>query len=333
MNKLLICFVWVILFIPPFLHAQNGEKVFRFLNLPTSTHVNALGGNNVSLVDNDISLVFHNPAVLGEEMDMNLNINYMSYVADIGMGSAIFGKSLSPVSSYAVGMSYLDYGSFKRTSAENIESGSFSSKDIVLSGVYSRDLTPYLRGGVTAKFIYSSYDEYTSTAIGFDLGLSYYNRDKSFSAGMVFKNLGAQLSAYDEKRVGLPWDLQLGLTKRIENSPLRFSVTGVYLTQWNFEKINDANGMEPADDSFTKTLFKHTVLGADILLSKTMWIGVGFSPKTNSDLKLLEGNKWGGFNIGSGIEIKKFKVGFSFAQYHPSVTSFHFSLSSDLSEF
>jgi hypothetical protein len=324
-------YIIILLLFPFVAQAQNGEKVFRFLNLPTSTHINALGGNNVSLVDNDISLVFHNPALLGEEMNMNFNINYMSYLADIGTGSAIFGKSITPVSTFAAGVSYLDYGKFKRTSAENIASGEFSSKDIVLNGIYSRDLSPYIRGGVTAKFIYSSYEEYTSTAIGFDVGLSYYNEEKLLSAGIVIKNLGAQLSAYDEQRARLPWDIQLGVTKKIANAPLRFSVTAMYLTQWNFEKINEANGLEPSDDNFTQTLFKHTVLGADILLSKNMWIGVGFSPKVNSDLKLTEGNKWGGFNAGAGISIKRFKVGFSFAQYHPSATSFHFSLSTDLS--
>lgn len=333
MNKVFVRLFIILLLLPLLASAQNGEKVFRFLNLPTSTHVNALGGNNVSLVDNDISLVFHNPAALGEEMNMNLNINYMSYIADIGAGSAIFGKSLSPISTFAVGMTYLDYGDFKRTSQEGIESGSFSSKDIVINGIYSRDLSPYIRGGVTAKFIYSAYEDFTSTAIGFDVGLSYYKEDKSFSAGIVLKNIGAQLSAYDEKRVGLPWDIQLGLTKKIPNAPIRLSLTGMYLTQWKFEKINEANGITDDEDSFTKTLFKHMVLGVDILPSDNLWIAVGFSPKVNSDMKIQDGNKWGGFNAGAGINIKKFKVGFSFAQYHPSATSYHFSFATDLSKF
>lgn len=312
--------------------AQNGEKVYRFLNLPTSTHVNALGGNNVSLVDNDISLVFHNPALLGKEMDMNVNVNYMSYIADIGSGSGIFGKSINEISSYAIGMNYIDYGDFDKMTAEQIREGSFSAKDFAISGMYSRDLTPYLRGGVTAKFIYSAYDSYTSTAIGFDVGLSYYNEDKSFSAGLVLKNVGAQLSSYNDERVGLPWDVQLGLTKRIKNAPIRFSLTGIYLTQWDFEKIDNANAVERSDDNFTKTLFKHMVFGVDLLPSENMWIGVGYSPKANSDMKLTDGNKWGGLNAGAGIRIKRFNVGFSFANYHPSATSYHFSFSMDISK-
>ncbi|NDW17897.1 DUF3308 domain-containing protein [Dysgonomonas sp. 216] len=315
------------------MYGQNGEKVYRFLSLPTSTHINALGGNNVSLVDNDLSLVFHNPASLGEEMNMFLNVNYMAYVDDIGVGSAIFAKSLSPISTMAFGVSYINYGDFKRYNAEQISEGDFSATDMLVSGVYSRDLTPMLRGGVTAKFIYSSYDKYSSTAVAFDVGLSYYKKEKDLSAGIVLKNIGAQLSSFNEDRVGLPWDVQVGFTKKIAHAPIRLSVTGMYLTQWKFEKIDEANGIESKDDNFFKTLFKHTVIGVDLLPSQNMWIGVGYSPKINSDLKITEGNKWGGWNLGAGLKVSKFNLGFSLSQYSPSATSYHFSFSTDLSKF
>lgn len=332
MTRILIIICALLYFSVSTIYAQNGEKVYRFLNLPTSTHVNALGGNNVSLVDNDISLVFHNPALLGDEMNMNVNINYMSYIADIGAGSAIFGKSINEISSFGVGMNYIDYGNFDKVTASNVKEGTFSAADWVLNGVYSRDLTPFLRGGVTAKFIYSSYDGYTSTAIGFDVGLSYYNEDKSFSAGLVVKNVGAQLSAYNDDRVGLPWDVQVGMTKKISNAPIRLSLTGIYLTQWDFERIDDANAITRSDDNFFKTLFKHMVIGVDLLPTENTWIGVGYSPKVNSDMKLMDGNKFGGFNLGAGIRVKRFNVGFSFAKYHPDANSYHFSFAMDLSK-
>lgn len=333
MNKLSACILGLFLLSTIIGYGQNGEKAYRFLSLPTSTHINALGGNNVSLVDNDISLVFHNPAALGEEMDMFLNVNYMSYIGDIGAGSAIFGKSINPISTFAVGVSYIDYGDFKRMSEDEIGSGDVSAKDIVVSGVYSRDLSAMLRGGVTTKIIYSSYDSYTSAAVAFDVGLSYYKEDKSFSAGIVLKNVGAQLSAFNEERVSLPWDVQIGMTKKFAHAPIRLSLTGMYLTQWKFKKIDEANEIESKDDNFIKTMFKHMVIGVDLLPIKNMWIGVGYSPKVNSDLKLKDGNKWGGWNAGAGIQINKFNVGFSFAQYHPSATSYHFSFSADLSKF
>lgn len=313
--------------------AQDGEKAFRFLDLPTSTRANALGGTNVSVIENDISLVFQNPAALGKEMNMQANVSFMSYIADIKLGNAIFGKAIKDANAFAVGVTYLDYGNFKETTVDNTISGSFSGKDIVVNGIYSHMLTNRLRGGVTAKFISSSYADYTSTAIGFDVGLSYYNEDREFSAGLVLKNIGGQLSSYNDKRISLPWDVNVGLSKRFNNTPLRVSITGNYLTQWNFSKVDKANGIDSSDDGFAKTLFKHTIIGVDILPSDNLWLSVGFNPKVHYDLKLQEGNKFGGFNAGAGIKIQRFSLGFSFAKYHPSASSYHFSLGVDISKF
>lgn len=313
--------------------AQDGEKVYRFLDLPSSVRADALGGTNISAIENDLSLVFQNPAALGKEMDMNVNVNFMSYIADVKVGSAIFGKSIRDNNSFAVGVNYIDYGNFKEANENNEELGSFSAKDIVVNGIYSHMLTDRLRGGVTAKFISSSYADYSSTAIGFDVGLSYYNEDREFSAGLVLKNIGSQLSSYNDKRVSLPWDVNIGISKKLKNAPIRFSITGVYLTQWKFSRVDEANGIDSSDDSFTKTLFKHAIFGVDIIPSQNFWIGVGFNPKVHYDLKLQEGNKFGGLNAGAGIKIQKFSIGFSLAKYHPSATSYHFSLGMDISKF
>lgn len=330
--KALLFFI-IILFSSTCLLAQDGEKVYRFLNLPTSTRVNALGGSNVSLVETDVALVFHNPALLGDEVDMNLNLNYMSYLGDIGVGSVMFGKVISPISSFAVGVNYVDYGDFKQTSDDNMLEGSFNVKDIAVNGTYSRDLTEKLRGGITAKIIYSSYESYSSAAIGFDVGLSYYNKAESFSTGIVIKNIGTQISSYNEERVGLPWDIQMGFSKKMNHSPLRFSVTAIYLSQWDFSKVDAAYGLEDSKDNFIKTAFKHLVIGVDYIPTQNFWLGAGYSPKMNSDMKLLEGNSWGGWSLGAGFRVSKFNLGFSMAPYHPSATSYHFSLGVDLSQF
>lgn len=323
----------ILLFLSVAVSAQEGEKVYRYLTLPSSTRVNAMGGSNVSLVENDVSLVFQNPSLLGDEMDMNVNFNYMAYLGDIGVGSAIFAKSIDVLSTFAVGVNYVDYGDFKQTSDENVFDGSFSPKDIVLNGVYSRYLTEKLRGGVTAKFLYSSYEEYSSTAIGVDLGLSYYDEPSAFSTAIVIKNVGAQLSSYNDKRVSLPWDVQLGLSKKMNHAPIRISLTANYLTQWDFAKVDEANGIDSSKDKFLTTFFKHLVFGVDFIPSQNFWIGVGYNPKINSDMKLQEGNKWGGWSLGAGVRASKFNFGFSMAPYHPSATSYHFSIAMDLSKY
>ncbi len=47
------------------------------------------------------------------------------------------------------------------------------------------------------------------------------------------KNLGGQLKAYDKEYEKMPIDLQLGVTKRFDNTPFRVSATLVNLNHWD----------------------------------------------------------------------------------------------------
>lgn len=307
--------------------AQEGSSVFNFLKLPNSARANALGGTNVSIIENDLSLVFQNPGFLGQEMDMNLTLGYMSYIADVGIGNAIFAKSLGERSTWGVGVNYTNYGNLKEVTSENVILGDLSANDICGNIFFSRDLTEKLRGGVTAKIVYSSLGEYTSIGLGVDIGLSYYDSEREFSMGLVGKNLGRQVQSYNEDYEGMPWDIQFGITKRLSHAPIRFSITTMYLNKWKFYNVDGE------EDSFGTTLAKHFVLGVDFLPSDNLWVGLGYNIKTAADMKVVDANKMAGFSIGAGLKVKAFNIGCSVGQYHPSATSFMLNLTTSFSEF
>ena len=59
--------VAIVLLLPVSLRAQNygaGGSVYAFLNLPTSSRLTALGGENVSIHDGELSMALQNPALL-----------------------------------------------------------------------------------------------------------------------------------------------------------------------------------------------------------------------------------------------------------------------------
>ena len=65
--------------------AQNDSQTgYNFLRLPVSAHAAALGGDNISVIDDDEALMFSNPALLSSVTDKSLNLNYMSYMQEIG---------------------------------------------------------------------------------------------------------------------------------------------------------------------------------------------------------------------------------------------------------
>ncbi len=313
--------------------AQTGEQVFEFLSLPSSARANALGGHNVSIVDRDPSLIFHNPALLGNEMDGMINIDYMNYIADVNVGSALFTKAYKERGAWGAGVHYFYNGKFQGRDEQNRPTGDFTASDIALNGFFSYDLSDRWRGGVSMKLLYSNYDTYTSLGMAVDAGLSYYDSEKEFSFGFVLKNIGAQLKPYHEDRQKMPWDIQMGISKRMNHAPIRLSLTAMHLNRWKFDYVEKVDA-EYEGDSFGKALLKHFVIGVDYLPSENFWIGVGFNPKTKMDMKLQGGGGGlSGFSAGAGVKIKMFDVGVSFAKYHPSAMSMMVSVSTTLADF
>lgn len=306
--------------------AQTGKTSFDFLLLPHSARAAALGGNNVSIIENDISLVYDNPAFLGAEMDLTLNASYMTYIADIGIGNISFAKALGERSAIGIGALYGNYGKMKETLDGNIIVGDLNANDICGSIFFANDLTDKIRGGITGKFFYSNYHHHTAIGVGVDMGLSYYNTDKGFSVGLVGKNIGRQIKAYEEELANLPWDIQLGFSKQLPRAPIRISLTFVQLKQWKFDNFNDKK------DSFIQTLGKHIIIGLDVIPSDNFWISAGYNIKRRSDMNLLEGNKLGGFSVGAGLRVKAFSFGCSMGKYNLSANSFMFSVSTSFIE-
>ncbi|MEG1749753.1 MAG: type IX secretion system protein PorQ [Tannerellaceae bacterium] len=327
-------FILFFSFFTLFAAAQSGEEVFSFLRYPSSARANALGGHTVALVERDPSLVFHNPALLGGEMDGMVNLNYMNYISDINVGSALFTKALREHFAWGVGATFISYGNFRETTSENTTLGDFSAKDIGINGFFSYDLSERWRGGASLKFLYSSLESYTSIALGVDVGLSYYDSEKGFSAGFTLKNVGAQLKAYNEQRSKMPWDIQLGVTKKMTHAPIRFSLTAMYLNKWKFDYVDDANKDTYKGDNFFQALAKHFVIGIDYIPNENFWIGIGYNPKTSMDMKLKTGGSGlAGFSAGAGVKIKMFDIGASVAKYHPSAMSLMISVSTTISDF
>ena len=54
------------------MQAQESKTAYNFLRLPVSAHAAAMGGANISIIEDDASLVFHNPALLSSVSEKTL---------------------------------------------------------------------------------------------------------------------------------------------------------------------------------------------------------------------------------------------------------------------
>ena len=293
--------------------AQESETAYNFLRLPVSAHAAALGGENISLNEDDATLIFHNPALLNFVADKTINLNYMTYMEGAKVASASFVKGIGERASWGVTAQYLDYGKMKQTTYDNIEIGEFSAKDICIGGSFAYALTEKISGGITAKFITSSIADYHSMAVGVDLGLNYTDSIGDLSIAIAAKNLGGQVKAYDDEFEKIPFDLQVGVTKRLTNSPFRFSATLSRLHDW--------------DQGF----IKHLAVGADVLLSETIYLAAGYNFRRAHEMKITDGdgssNHGAGLSLGAGISLERFKLHIGYGKYHVSAYSLLFNAS------
>jgi len=293
--------------------AQEGQEVFNFLRLPASSHAAALGGENITLADDDAALVFHNPALISYVTDKTLNLNVMTYMEGSVTASASFTKAVGDRGTWGVQGRFISYGEMKETTINNEELGTFGARDIALSGTFAYGLAENLSGGVTAKLVSSYIGSYNALGACVDLGINYFDPDREWSLSAVVRNLGGQVKAYEDDYERMPLDLQLGVTKRLVGSPLRLSLTMVRLNDWRYG------------------LGKHFVLGADLILSEQFYLAIGYNALRAEQMKIASGDgessHGAAISFGGGLQLERFKLHVSYSKYHVSSTSLLFNVS------
>ena len=297
--------------------AQGGETAFNILRLPHSYRAAGLGGQNISIIDDDITMSMHNPALLANVQDRTINLTYMTYMSDSKVVGAMFNRVMGERSTAAISARYIDHGDFDGYTEDNIYTGSFSAKDMEFGLLYSYLLSDSWSGGVTAKFIYSKYESMSSIALGVDLGVNYYDTENDLSLSFAIRNLGGQVKAFEEKHEKMPLDIQAGITKRLSHAPIMLSATLVNLNRWDKDDFYNADGSK---DTFSEILFKHVIIGADFLIGKNLDLSIGYNFRTGKELS-TDGSRWDGFTAGAGMHLNRLKFGVSYGKLHTSSSS------------
>lgn len=305
---------------------QESTSVFNFLNLPTSAHTTALGGRNISLIEDDASLIFQNPALLASVSDNSLNLNFMTYMRGSKTGSASFSRIAGERGTWGVGVQFVGYGNMKETLETGEELGDVRALDMAISGMYSYSLSERWVGAATGKIIYSKYADYTSCGLAVDLGLNYYDEEHDFSVSAVAANLGGQVKAFGEDHERLPFNLQLGFTKSLGHAPIRFSVTMIDISRWSSKYYYHVS-KKPKGGSI---LMNHFCVGVDIIPTKQFYVAAGFNFRRAYEMKAAGSSHAAGLSAGAGLNIKKFKLGLAYAKYHVSAPTLSVSLSYSL---
>ncbi len=317
--------------ISPSFSQTGGSNIYEFLNLTHSGLVSSLGGSNVSLQGNNLNLAYHNPALLNSEMNNSLALNYVNYFAGINYGLAMYSKSYAGTGNFAAGLTYLNYGSFTETDASGIITGKFNAAEYAFSMIYSREFDSLFSVGVNFKPVLSHLENYTSFGFAFDIGLAYHNHRNLFSAGLVIKNAGYQVTTYaGEPRQKLPFEIQVGVSQRLAHAPLRFSLTLRHLEKFDlthqYTGAPSTGNTDQSSSEFTENLLRHIILGVELIPHKNIYFCGGYNYQRRSELHVDSKMSTVGFSWGFGINTSWLDIEFGRATYHLAGSSTHVSL-------
>jgi len=275
------------------------QAAYDFLRIDVSARAAALNGSFVSMKD-DPNVLFYNPAALGTLSRPKISASYLDHLMDVSTGSLSYAQYIEGVGNIGGGITYINYGSFNRTN-ENLDViGTFEAKELALITGIATHYDDDILVGVNVKYIYSSIAEYSSNALAIDFGFLYDVPSQNLSIGGSVLNLGTQLKTYAGTTESLPLDVIFGITKRPEHLPIFLNL--------DFHRLNEKGNM------FWDRFSAFTV-GAEILMSESLRLRVGYNNKQRTDLKMGTSAGLAGFSMGAGIIVKDYQFDYAFNSY------------------
>lgn len=323
----------------------GGDNTYKFLNLPNSARIAALGGNFLAINDNDITLTIANPSLIRKEMNNQLALSIVDYYSDVNYGFAMYSRTFDKIGSFTGSLQYINYGTFTYADATGEQGGDFSAGEYAFQLGWGRCLDSLFSIGANLKTIYSDLEDYNSLGVAVDVSGTYYNPKSMVTMSLIGRNLGRQITVYNSGNPEpLPFELQFGLSKRLKHLPFRYSLLVTHLEKWDLSYTDptDDNNVDPISgdpkkkgdfEDFGDKLMRHVVVGGEFIPTKNFSIRLGYNYQRRQEMKLESKRSTIGFSWGIGFRVSKFNFSYSRSAYHLAGSPNFITITTNLSDF
>jgi long-subunit fatty acid transport protein len=274
-----------------------GQYTYDFLNVDMSARAASLGGSFVTNND-DVDVLFYNPAGMSFLEKDPVSFSFVKHLMDINLFSLAYSTEFENVGRFGSAIKYINYGSFDRADEFGNRTGEFNAGELAFILGYTNEFSENFYYGANAKVIYSSIADESSSAIALDLGINYEIPNQKLNLAAAVLNLGTQLSSYIDTKEDLPLDVAIGISKRLENLPVRLSL--------DFHQLN-----KERDELYQH--LKGFSLGAEFYLSEVFSLRFGYDNEKRSDLKVGSSSGIAGFNGGLGVKISEYVFNYGYS--------------------
>jgi len=337
-------FIFLFFFFAISLYAQvGGTQTYSFLDLTPSAQTAALGGKMNATPSVDPSVAFYNPAMMDSAASNYLSFSFVDLFAGIGFGYVAYSRSYSAIGSFAAGIHYINYGHFTEADMYGLPYGNFTAAEYAFNFSYSRTLSRFdsiLSVGVNFKPLLSVFERYSSYGMLFDAGISYRHPNNLFTAALVLRNIGGQITPYaDSGREPAPFELQLGFSQKLQYAPFRFSFLIQHLERlrlgYNKENLDPMPGQKPVTkddlkkgvDLIFDEMLRHIIFGVECYPFQGLTVRAGYNYNRRQDMKIETRPAMVGFSWGLGIKLSRIHINYARSVWHLAGASDHISLS------
>jgi hypothetical protein len=309
----------------------GGESIFQFLRVAPNAHITAMGGMCVSNPSADHMLSIANPALLQKKYHNQLGISNNFYLAGTNINTVQYVHHSAKLNTtFAGGAQWINYGKQFITDVYGNVQGEATAQDLAAHITASRTYLTKWQYGTTLKIANSQFTSSFGTGIAADFGVQYLDTTNQFYFGLLAKNMGVQIKKYSATSGNepMPFDLQLGLTKKFLKAPIRLNLITHHLNQWDIRYDNPADRTDnifgQVDSSaatktyFADKLFRHVNFSVDLLLGKRLTAIIGYSHQRRGELSIKEKQGVAGFSGGLALHLPKFDIYYGRSVYHLS---------------
>ncbi|MBK9732965.1 MAG: type IX secretion system protein PorQ [Chitinophagaceae bacterium] len=323
----------------------GGSNIFLFMNEAPSARITAMGGTFISVYDEDASTGYQNPALLNASMNNRLSLNYMDYISDIKRGYAGYVHTVPKwETTFNGGIQFVNYGKFTSTDPIGNITGQFDGAEYAITIGAGREYINRFSYGANLTYISSRLETYRSNGMALTVAGAYHDSAQGFTATILFKNVGTQFKTYTGgNKEPLPFDIQGGVSKRLQHTPFLFSLVLHDLYRWDlrYNNPNEDNqntilidSSQQAEDKkyIVDNFFLHTIIGTEINFGKSFRISIAYNHQRRQELAVELRKGLSGFSFGADVRINRFNIGYGRAIYNVAGGVNHLTLGVNLDE-
>lgn len=312
--------------------AVRGQVVtsYAIYDIPASARTAGLGMDFLAVDDVDLSLTLDNPSLIDARYHTRFGFNYVNLFDGANAGAAAVGYHNNTLGDFVFGLRFVTFGEFQGYDETETATGTFRASDYIFSIGWGRHIDSLFSLGVTLKPVLSQYEQYTSCAIALDVAATYRSPSRAFSATVIARSIGAQLSTYDNTVEDLPLHLDAGISYQLAQAPFRFYLQVADMQHWNLAyydtlsptTVYDAyTGTTTSQSGFSKfadNLFRHINVAVELCLGHKFFARAGYSYRQTQEMEASSRTNinFSGFSYGLGIRTKHLEFAYARNNYH-----------------